>query len=129
MKSLDKQQVKRLQALTATLHEKADALLEQIGVFNTAMQGHRQAVEKALEDYNATLEEAEQFREEVHADMETYWDERSEKWQEGDAGSDYSDWKDSWSQTLDAVEIDFPEDLDEPELTHAEDLESLGTEV
>jgi hypothetical protein len=53
--------------------------------------------------------------------METYYDERSEKWQETDAGSSYQDWK----SQFEALDIDQLEQLELDDLRLADDLEDF----
>lgn len=72
---------------------------------------------------NALLSEAAEAKEEVREilddaamEAEAYYDERSEKWQEGDRGQAYSDWKDRLRELADAV----AEDIEPPELPEIE---------
>ena len=61
----------------------------------------------------------------IVSEMETYYDERSEKWQEGDAGSAYADWKGEW-EGLDCATVDL---VDEPDCSLPDDLEQLPQEA
>lgn len=56
--------------------------------------------------------EARDIMDEAANDAESYYDERSEKWQEGDRGQAYSEWKDRLRSVAEAIE----EDLDAPEV-------------
>ena len=55
------------------------------------------------EQANAARELAYAALDEAAADADTYFDERSEKWQESDAGSTYSDWKDELANARDVL--------------------------
>jgi hypothetical protein len=58
-----------------------------------------------IDEYNVVLDDVESFRDEVVSEMETYYDERSESWQESDAGNNYADWKGQY-ESLDANKLD-----------------------
>ena len=61
----------------------------------------------------------EQFRDEIVSDMESYMYDRSEKWQEGEAGEAYQSWLSNWEDASLDDEIDFEmpvlDEIDEPE--------------
>jgi len=52
-------------------------------------------VNSVVQEYNDTLAEAQGWLEDLGSSIESYMDEKSEKWQEGDAGSAFSEWKDA----------------------------------
>lgn len=79
-----------------------------------------------VDQYNETLSEARGFIEDLANTMDDYASERSEKWQEGDAGSAYS----SWQQEYESIDLDdvehFEPDLDLGEdFDHADAIEQL----
>ncbi|WNM70219.1 hypothetical protein [Myxococcus phage Mx1] len=114
MKKLDKKQTQRQLELVKSLGNKAGDLREAITVFNEKLAAARVEVEERLKDYNEALDEARGFRDDVVADMEAYVDERSEKWQDSDAGSAYISWKDSWEQLdLEDASLDIPDDIED----------------
>ena len=69
-------------------------------------------IDRLQSDLNAAIEEAEAFREEVHDAQEEYYDERSEKWQEGASGEAYKEWMDEWEVEFEEVECDVSSNLD-----------------
>jgi hypothetical protein len=79
----------------------------------------RQRMTDAIVAYNSVVDEINTWIEEVHAEQENYYDERSEKWQEGDAGQAYQSWMQLFEEQLDQV--------DEPDET-CEALEALTEE-
>jgi uncharacterized protein YukE len=85
------------------------------------MRKRHEAVQAAVADLNVTIQEANELITEVHNDQEVYFDERSEKWQEGDAGSAYSDWMSEWESEIEEIEA--------PEEDFIESFESLSAEV
>jgi hypothetical protein len=83
----------------------------------------------AIEVYNERVDDARAFAEGVASEMDDYMSDRSDRWQESDAGSAYSAWKEEW-ENADFSPLDM-EDLptvEEPELTAAETLEQLPEE-
>lgn len=78
------------------------------------------------EQANAAREEAYAALDEAANDAEAYYDERSEKWQEGEAGSLYSEWKDELASARDQLGDDLIFEIDPLEgLNTLEDM--LGT--
>lgn len=77
---------------------------------------------QAIEAYNATLAEVKTFCEEVVADIQTYVDDRSEKWQESDASTAYDAWKEPWEQ-LDLEDFVCPDDPAEAFLALDEEVQ------
>jgi hypothetical protein len=77
-----------------------------------------------IAQYNEIVGEMETFRDELVGDMENYFDDKSEKWQEGDSGSEYQAWKSSWEE-LDVTEVDTVTVPDELTMGHAEELEGM----
>jgi uncharacterized protein YukE len=85
------------------------------------MRKRHEAVQAAVADLNATIQQANELIVEVHDDQEAFYNERSEKWQEGDAGTAYQDWMSEWESEIDEVES--------PEEDFIESFESLSAEV
>jgi hypothetical protein len=112
------------------------ALIEALGKavtdVNAAVEKVNSEIEAtlnpAIEAYNSILADVETFRDEIVGEMETYYDERSDKWREGDAGSNYESWKGDW-EGLDISELDAVEVIEEPGMSHGDELEALPTEV
>lgn len=115
MKKLSKDQLKQRDELDSQLIEKGQAVKDAIDEFNTALTEAYKAVETAQEEYNAAVEAANEFVTEISGEMETYHGERSDTWQEGDAGQAYQSWIDAWSAELDPCELEMPSELDEPD--------------
>lgn len=58
----------------------------------------KQKAQDALEELDTVREKAKDFVADVLSEMERYYDAKSEKWQEGDNGQQYSSWKDQWDE-------------------------------
>ena len=94
MLKLTQNEVTRLQSASAAISE----LYEELD--NT-----RQRFESEIAEIKSKIGEAKQDAWEVLDDAanqaESYYDERSEKWQEGDRGQAYSEWKDELRRLAD----------------------------
>ena len=125
MKQLNKAQQATRDELLDALRAKFTAIDDAFGALNALID---ETVNPAIEAYNGALTDLESFRDEIVAAMEEYHDARSEKWQEGDGGSSYQDWKGEW-ENLDLTEVELAEHLDLPDVSHADDFETLPIEV
>jgi hypothetical protein len=123
---LSKSEAARRDELARALAEKADALRAKIEGYNDAMAKCWEAVACAVEEYNYALADARSFVEEVHTQRQGEYDDKSERWQEGERGEAAAAWLGEWEQPdLDDVELGEPEPVEEPDLEHAEALENL----
>ena len=75
-------------------------------------------MEAAKNDLQASFDEANAFVEETRDTMQSFFDEKSENWQEGDKGQQYQDWINSWEsiiiEDIDGIE-EFENLPDSPE--------------
>lgn len=106
MKKLKQSDLKRIEDARLKIEEKKAELETLIAGF----QGQ-------IDDL---VNEAEEARQELHGvlddlvnEAENYYDERSEKWQEGDAGSSYVDWKSQIESARDGVDVELAYQLEE----------------
>lgn len=125
MKKLNKEQEKTRAELLETLNAKWTAIDEAYGEVNALID---EKVNPALEDYNGALADIESFRDEVVGAMDEYMGERSEKWQESEACSNYESWKGEW-ENLDIEELELAEHLELPATNTPGELEALPSEV
>ncbi len=123
---LTKKEMVTRDQIVAALREKGGGLEEAISTFNTAFEEAWGAVDAALTEYNDALAEAKEFTDEIHGDRQNEYDEKSEKWQEGERGEIASSWLGEWEGIdLSEIEIEKPDEIDVPDLSHADDLEGL----
>lgn len=121
MRKLTKSQREIKAEISATLESYYDNLVEAIEEYNKSEVKDRSSVEKAAQQYQEALADAKLFMDGIHGDMTEYYDARSEKWQEGDAGQNYQYWADQWDEAniedyvLLFSESDEQEDVDSPE--------------
>ena len=127
---LDKDGVERREKLVAELREKADKVEDAIAVYNDLVKAARLDVEAALTAYNETLQEVAGFAEDIVSQADQDLSEKSEKWQDSERGQAALAWKEEWDTAMfEQLEIEFPDDIEAPEPTHADDLEALATEI
>lgn len=116
MKRLTKDNIAEQNRLrTAILANQTD-LETAITDYNAAMAAAKEAVETELAALNESIEQAAQFMCDLHADAQSEFDERSEKWQESDRGQEFSAWVEEFQQEIPLVEIEFPDELESPEV-------------
>jgi uncharacterized protein YukE len=126
MKKLSKEQLKQHADLSTELHGAHEALDEAIEQYNKKVVEAFAAIHPFIEQFNSKVEEVNAFIEEIHAEQESYFDEKSERWQDGDAGSAYSDWMSMWELAVEEVELEEPSELEMPEVEDS--FEQLDTE-
>ena len=70
-------------------------------------------VADAVAEYNNTLEAAREFCVDIAEASQSEWDDKSEKWQESDRGTECSGWIDQWRDVdLEGLEeLEFPHGL------------------
>lgn len=120
----------------ASLKEKHDAAMQAIEEYNNLITESVDALESLQNDYNEAREAAQDFMDEVGNSIQDYIDERSEKWQEGDKGQEYVQWKEAWDEQLDDLDIIFPdeievrefEEIEEPPFTEVDTFTDLPVE-
>jgi hypothetical protein len=124
---LSKEQLVARAALTAGLRDKARALNIAIAEFNRGIVPLAQAVAEAQDAYNETLDVARNLADGVAESAREQFDAKSDRWQDGENGMRVRSWIEQWEMSLDDIELDLPESLEEidPE-EHAGQLEDAA---
>jgi hypothetical protein len=79
--------------------------------------------------YNGALETLKAIYADIATEARDYYEERSEKWQEGEAGEQYSAWLDTLENAdLEDIDLELADDLDEPDHPDFDDPEGLPAE-
>jgi len=124
-----KADIKERDEMVEAAKAKLTILNGAIDKFNESLNEAWGEVEEALNDYNGALSDARDFVERVKDEFTSAFDEKSEKWQEGDSGTAVNEWINSFdSVELDDAELEAPEPLEEVEAAGLEELENLETE-
>ncbi len=130
MKKLNKKQADTKAEHVTELDQKRQDLENAIGEYNQTQKEAFEKVQAALDAYNNSVDQAREFVDDIKSEMQSYYDERSEKWQEGDAGSNYQSWIDAWENIdLSEIEVSEPDELDLPDMEHYTELDNLQNEV
>ena len=106
---LSKEQSAKRHALAADLRAKAAVLNVAIAAFNQGIEPLSRAVSEAQAGYNETLEMARALAGNVAETAQEAFDAKSEKWQDGETGTQVRSWIDEWEMNLDEVDLDLPE--------------------
>jgi hypothetical protein len=97
MKSISKQQTKVMAGLIEDLRARQSAVHEAF-----------LALDEACSNYNLAADEMNNLLREIHDDMESYYNDRSEKWQESEKGEAYLSWMNEWDRAVEEVEAEEP---------------------
>jgi len=97
MKRLNKDQSREKTEHAENIRKKYTELEEALAKYNAAIVEAKGPVEAAVEQLNGAIDDANQWMADITGQMEDYIGERSEKWQEGEAGSNYNEWKDQFA--------------------------------
>jgi hypothetical protein len=121
---LNKEQSAKRQALGADLRTKAAVLNIAIAAFNRGVEPLSRAVAEAQAGYNETLEKARALANSVAETAREEFDAKSERWQDGETGTQVRSWIEQWEMNLDEVDLELPEALEalDPD-AHANELE------
>ena len=103
---LTKSQVVKINALASLLESQADE------------------VKGAISSYNETLANSRSLLEDVACELDSEFENKSERWQEGERGEAVRAWIDLFEETCNDLE-----DLEMPEFSHSEALTGLPEEA
>lgn len=127
MKTLNKEQEQRRESLADKFDKEYEILLDLISKVNEMINDK---LNGQVATVNGILTEMREFHEEITDGQQEYYDERSEKWQESDAGSDYQQWMSEWQGGPPPDDIEEYELLEEPGLDDtSEELKDLPSAV
>lgn len=129
MKRLSKTQIAERNDIVKRLGEAESHLSMVIDEFNGTLERLFAPIEAAMSAVNDLRNEAAGFRDGIVSDMESYAGERSEKWQDSDAGNDFESWKGEWENIdFEEIQIECPEQVDPPD-SISEEFEALPEEA
>lgn len=124
---LTKDKLKQRDEKIEALREAGEKLKEAVEAANVEIAGIREKLEPLVDEYNAKITEAVEFVNELGEEFRGEFDDKSERWQEGDKGSEVNDWIETFeSFALEEISLSLPDDIEEPDVGHTEELESLN---
>ena len=124
MKRLSKDRKQQRADLVTRLNDAAEAVRAALVAVNAEIAGK---LNSAIENYNLILSVAEAFRDEIVSELEHYASDRSDRWQNSERGQSHEAWKQEW-EVLDVTGLDAIDEIDEPEMAHANELESIRSQ-
>jgi DNA repair exonuclease SbcCD ATPase subunit len=125
MKALSKEQIRQRDEIVAQLDERRKNIEAAIEAANEKIDEIREDLVAVRDKYNEEVTKLATLRDEIVTDIENYVEEKSEKWQDSEAGSSYATWRDRFSDTdLDGIDIEMPEDIDTPDIDHGGEAEA-----
>ena len=104
----------------STRHEMLSSAITE---FNVEVEKLWDGILAKLQAYNTAVDRANEFQTAVSDSILEYVDERSEKWQDSEAGARYSAWMEEWTDDLDTIEegsLDKPEEVQIPDSVEEE---------
>lgn len=125
MQKLDKARTTELADLVRRLEAAKSALETEVDRFNAILFNQFDEVKASVDSYNDLVRETNDFLAATYADMEIFFSEKSERWQEGERGEAYSTWMNEWGISLGDIQIDAVDEIEMPDCDHAEQLENL----
>jgi len=123
MKKLNKAQNTELQEWITKLGDAKQKMEDAYG----ELEEKHGILADAIGEYNGIVTDIGGWRDQLVGEMEDYQSERSDKWQEGDAGQQYESWIDEW-RGLEFEEIEVPDLPEAPEVDHVELLDNVVTD-
>jgi chromosome segregation ATPase len=122
---LTKAEVQQREEIAAALDAAGTTLNAAVETYNAACEEAWKDVLKAQTAYNQQVEVAQAFITEIHETRQSEFDDKSEKWQDGEAGQAVSGWLEQWEVELDEIEIDKPDGFDDLDLDAKDTFEQL----
>jgi DNA repair exonuclease SbcCD ATPase subunit len=122
--------LKERDEMIASVKEKQAKLNEEIAVFNDALDAAQDRLEEFINDLNGAISDLRDFIENKQSQFEGEYDDKSEKWQEGDKGQAVMQWIETFSNiTLYDEEIDLPSSIpDVIDIDALDEVEALESE-
>lgn len=108
---ISKAEQKRIDEIVQRLNSKFDDI-------NGILEKARSEIENELVEYNEIREELRGVIEDIHAEKQEEYEDKSENWQEGDRGQATYQWLETLEEHTNAVGEDFEveiEDIEKPD--------------
>ncbi len=126
MKMLSKTLCQEQMTHAQTVREKYAALEEAVESCNATMAMQREHLEGTIADLNAVIDAANSWRGDIAQQQLDWMTDRSERWQESDAGQAYASWQQDWEADFQLVDdIDLPE-IECPGCDVADEIDGLA---
>ncbi len=125
MNKLTKNQINIKDQLARRMDQAEQDVREAIRVHNQRQEEILVVVVNAMNDQNELADEVNAFIHEIHDAQEEYQGERSDTWQNSEGGCAHQGWAAEWTLSLEHIQIEPPEPIEEPDMDAAEALREL----
>ena len=116
MNKLTAKQITEREHLTKRLTAAEERVRETITKFNAVQREAFNDVAEAIRVLDTAVTNVDTFRDILATAMGEYHADRSEKWQESEAGETYDGWIGAWEESIESVVIDPPEEIEMPDV-------------
>jgi uncharacterized protein YukE len=118
----------------ATVAKAADTIRDALAELEVERENFAATAQRLVEKITEAQGDAFGVLDDAAREAEDYFDQRSEKWQDGDTGSAYAEWRDRLRSAADAMneslDLEIPEGWDEPswlsEIADVDDFAEFG---
>lgn len=130
MNKLTKEMKTTRDALCRIIRDRRTDLDDDVATFNDGVAALLAVLQVAVDNYNEATVNMREWLESTRESIQSYVDERSEKWQESDKAQEYQGWIEAYDVELDEFTLPDiePVSLDDLE-DYAETIEQLPEEV
>lgn len=112
------------------LKEAHAAVVEAVKAYNEKRAELWDAISSACDAFDEAREAAEEWARDVGSRIDDECSEKSDKWQDSDRGQEVQSWKGEYENfSLEALELEDPGDIDEPDAPQESYFEGLPEEV
>ena len=122
MKKLSKEQCAQRDEIAGRLRSRFSDLDLAVEAYNSAVEAAWAKVEETKNDYNEAIADANEWQQDVAADIQSYMDDRSEKWLEGEKGQAYESWRSEYEQEFPTADLDKPDELSTSDIEDAAEI-------
>jgi uncharacterized coiled-coil DUF342 family protein len=130
MQRLTKAQWSTITTVMTDCEKAADRLNDAITIYNNKLNEARGDLGNKITEYNDSVSALKEVYTEFASQAQSYYDERDNTWKDSDAGYQYLDWIGHMEDPdgLEPLDMDLPEELEEPDLPDYSDTSWLPPE-
>lgn len=129
MKKLSKEERDHRVTVRADLMERKQHINGLIEALNQIVDLKWSEISDEINALNETIMEVNDWVTEIHEQQEAYYWERSETWQNGDAGQRYQEWMIEWDCSLTTEYLDDPPGIEPLAVEAIDEIDNLSIEV
>lgn len=123
---LTKSDLQRRGDLAGEMNALRDALNEKIDELRGKIEGEVEDIKTARDELNEKIQEANEWQRDVASEHRSNFEEKSERWQQGDRGQAVEEWIGELEAELDEADVDEVVEMcfDNCDCTAGEDIEN-----